>query len=399
LVDPTRQTVWEIGRVRRFGLILTLVILVIIGSIVGYLIFSASKKASAPEQATKPPTHQESSAVDTTLAHMSLRDKVSSLLILHQPGTDPTVLSKFVVTYHPGGFIMMGDNIPANDVATQSLTATLRGHTAFPRLVATDEEGGTVKRLAADTFDSAETLKNLPVSDTTAAFTNRSNLLQRLGVTLNFGIIADTTADPHSFIYNRVLGTTPADAASRVAAAVQASKNKTLSTLKHFPGHGETEDNSHLMIPTITTSFSDWQQRDKPPFQAGINAGADVVMVGHLRYKNIDDAPASLSKKWHDILRNQLGFKGIIVTDDMFMLQDSGEPAYENLTKNAITALQAGNTMLLYVTNHEADNTKIDPNTIIDAIVAAVQSGQLSESTITNDAKLVLEAQQKTASF
>lgn len=399
MVDPTQQNVWQIGRVRRFGLILSLVILIVAGSVIGYLIFGTSKKAVAPEQAAKPSTHQEASSLDTTLAHMSLHDKVASLLILHQSGTDPAALSQFVATYHPGGFIMMGDNIPSSDAAMQSLTATLRGNTTFPRLVATDEEGGTVKRLPSDTFDSAETLKNLPISDTTAAFTNRSNLLQRLGVTLNFGIIADTTADPHSFIYNRVLGTTPADAASRVAAAVQASKNKTLSTLKHFPGHGETEDNSHLMIPTITISLADWQKRDKPPFQAGITAGADVVMVGHLRYKNIDNVPASLSKKWHDILRNQLGFKGIIVTDDMFMLQDSGEPAYENLTQNAVTALQAGNTMLLYVTNHEADNTKIDPNTIIDAIVAAVNNGQLSEATITSDAKLVLQSQQKTASF
>lgn len=396
--DPMKQNIWQLGRVRRFGLILSLVGLIVIGSIAGYLMFGPGKKAAAPEQPTKSSAHQ-SSSIDTTLAHMSLRDKVASLLILHQPGTDPAALSTFVNTYHPGGFIMMEDNIPASDAAMQSLTKTLRGNTSFPRLVATDEEGGTVKRLAGDTFDSAETLKNLPVSDTTNAFINRSALLQRLGVTLNFGIIADTTADPNSFIYDRVLGTSAETASPRVAAAVQASQGKTLTTLKHFPGHGETEDNSHLMIPTITTSFSDWQKRDEPPFQAGINAGADVVMMGHLRYAAVDDTPATLSKKWHDILRNQLGFKGIIVTDDMFMLQDSGEPAYENLTQNAVTALQAGNTMLLYVTNHEAANTKIDPNSIIDAIVTAVNNGQLSEATITNDAKLVLEAEQKTASF
>lgn len=386
------------ARKKRKPYITTLILagLFIIAAGVLYFAIVSNKRASAPVSPVKRAAKAtpQLSPIDTKLSHMSLHDKVASLLILHQAGTDPQQLQNFVATYKPGGFILMGDNIPASSDELQHITDMLGD-----RLVAIDEEGGTVQRLKGDTFANAETLKSLPVVDTTDAFLARSTYLQQLGITLNFGIIADTTNDPNSFIYSRVLGTSPANASDRVAAAVRASSGKTLSTLKHFPGHGETEENSHITIPVTGISFSEWQQRDKPPFQAGIKAGANVVMMGHLAYSAVDSAPASLSKKWHDILRSDLGFKGIIVTDDMFMLQDSGEPAYENLTQNAVSALQAGNTMLLYVTDHDEANTKIDPTGIIDAIVSAVENGTLQESAITANAKLVLETQQQTLSF
>jgi beta-N-acetylhexosaminidase len=215
-----------------------------------------------------------------------------------------------------------------------------------------------------------------------------------VGITLNFGIIADTTANPASFIYDRVLGTTPESAAARVTAAVEASKNMTLSTLKHFPGHGETIADSHQTIPTIPLAYDQWLARDKPPFAAGIDAGADVVMAGHLRYSAVDSRPASLSKKWHDILRLDLGFKGVVITDAMGMLQDSGDPTYADAVRNAVLALQAGNTMLLYVTDPAPS-----PQVLIDGIVVAVKSGQLSESTITQAAKIALELRSKSAAL
>ncbi|HSW92041.1 MAG TPA: glycoside hydrolase family 3 N-terminal domain-containing protein, partial [Candidatus Saccharimonadales bacterium] len=224
-------------------------------------------------------------------------------------------------------------------------------------------------------------------------------MVQSVGITLNFGIIADTTANPQSFIYDRVLGMSPLAAAERVAAAVDASKNKTLSTLKHFPGHGETIADSHSSIPTTGISYSDWQTRDEPPFKAGVAAGADMVMFGHLRYETVDNLPASLSKKWHDILKNEVGFDGVTITDDMQMLQNSGETAYLDYLQNAVAALQAGNTMLLYVLGDGSTTVNIDPNQLIDGIVSAVQSGKIDSKMIDQDAKRVLELRAKTASF
>lgn len=354
----------------------------------------AKQATPASKSVTPKPTPR--SYVDTILERMSLHDKIASLLIMNTPGTDPAELGKFADTYHLGGFIMMGNNMPESDTLLRAETVALRGSDLkLPRFVATDEEGGTVKRLLGDNFASAFTLKNLPATDTADAFKNRSAMVQSVGITLNFGIIADVTADSRSFIYDRVLGTTPASASDRVAAAVTASRGLTLTTLKHFPGHGETEADSHHTIPTTDISFSDWQQRDEPPFQAGIKAGADMVMVGHLQYSAVDPAPASLSKKWHDVLRNQLGFKGVIITDAMEMLQDSGVPAYQNNPiQDAVDALNAGNTLLLYVANPVSS-----PDVLINGIETAVNNGTLPHSLIDDNAKKALQLRLKSASI
>jgi beta-N-acetylhexosaminidase len=386
---------------KRLLIISGTILLALVATVTWYLFIRQSPTAVAP----KPP-HQvivkpqpTPSHIDTVLAGMSLHDKVASLLILHSPGTDEAALQKFMTTYKPGGFILMGDNIPPSDATLSAITMELRGgDKQLPYLVATDQEGGTVRRLLGDTFAS-ETLKNLPVEATTRAFSDRSALVQSVGITLNFGIIADTTANPRSFIYDRVLGTSPLAAAERVAAAVNASKNKTLSTLKHFPGHGETIADSHSSIPTTELSYADWQARDEPPFKAGVVAGANVVMFGHLRYDAIDSLPASLSKKWHDVLKNEVGFDGVTITDDMQMLQNSGETAFSDYLQNATTALQAGNTMLLYVLGDGSTAVKIDPNQLVDGIVSAIQSGKIDSKMIDQDAKRVLELRAKTASF
>lgn len=352
---------------------------------------STAPPKTTPEKPTPPtpPSHE-----DTVLAKMSLREKVASLLIINTPGTDAAALGQYVSQYGAGGFIVMGNNVPANDEQMRSISAALRGDDKkLPRLVGIDQEGGTVRRLMGDNYASALTLKNQPVEATSQAFTARSAMVQSVGVTLNFGIIADTTNNPASFIYDRVLGTTAQASADRVAAAVKASQGKTLTTIKHFPGHGETTADSHVSIPTTSINFAGWQMRDKPPFQAGVTAGADVVMMGHLRYAAVDSVPASLSAKWHGVLRNEIGFKGVIITDAMGMLEASGDAAYANPVNNAVMALQAGSDLLLYVT------MTVEPNQLIDGIVAAVNDGRIKEASIQESAKRVLDLRSKSAAL
>jgi beta-N-acetylhexosaminidase len=344
---------------------------------------NASQRSKSQPQ---PPTYAEQK-----LAAMSLRDKVASLFILHTPGTDPATLSNYISKNKSGGLIFMGDNIPDTMDALKAQTSALVIDKQLPPLIATDEEGGTVRRLPDDDYAGPQTLRSQPPSATKQAFSQRSDLLKSAGINLNFGIIADVTSDRNSFIYPRILGINAKDASDRVAQAVEGSKGKTLSTLKHFPGHGETPDNSHITIPAASTSFDDWQNRVSLPFKAGIDAGADLVMFGHLRYTAVDDQPATLSKKWHDIIRNNLGFKGLIITDDMIMLQDSGDAAYADPVKNAVSALRAGNDLLLYVLDHGDGSSSIDPDTLIDGVVAAVQSGAIKQSDLDETVKKVLE--------
>lgn len=382
---------------RRIGIGVLIILLV---AAVGWGVYRHQHPQRAattpPATVTAPQTHASSSPsyVDQVLAKMSLRDKVASLFIFHTPGTDPAALASYMTTYQPGGFILMGDNIPATFPELRAETSALTLNKQLPPLIAIDEEGDTVTRLAADTYPGALTLRNGPAAATKAAFAERSALLQYSGVNLNFGIIADVTADPNAFIFPRVLGTTPQAASDRVAAAVTGTGGQTLTTLKHFPGHGETELDSDLTIPTITTSLAEWRQHDEPSFRAGIAAGADVVMFGQLRYAAVDDQPATLSKTWHDIIRNELGFKGLIVTDDMISLQKSGEAAYGDPVQNAIAAVQAGNDQLLYVLDHDNAPT-VDPNTLIDGVVAAVQDGRISQASLDAHVRHILTVRHK----
>lgn len=331
-----------------------------------------------------------SSYAASVLAEMTLEEKIRSLLMLHYPGTDTATLHAFIVNHNVGGFILMGNNIPESPADLSTLTAALSVDPQLPALVAIDEEGGYVTRLPYDGFAGANTLRNEDPSATLAAFSGRAELLKSAGINVNFGVDADVTGDPQSFIFDRTFGNTPDQAALRVAAAVGGEKSLVASTLKHFPGHGSTTGDSHVSIPATAMSFDQWQSTDAVPFAAGIAAGAAMVMFGHLAFTAVDAAPASLSSAWHTILREKLGFKGIAITDDMTMLQGSGLPEYGDPVENAVSALAAGNDMLLYVLAADPSNDGIDPEAIVTGLVGAVKSGRIAEGQVEASALRVL---------
>lgn len=334
-----------------------------------------------------PPQTMERLATERVEA-MTLREKAASVVMGHVPGTDPTALRAYMSQTGIGGFILMGANIPADEASLAQVTAALRVDPAFPALIAVDQEGGDVSRLPWDALPAAPTLKNAPVADTVAAFAARAALLQRVGIGVNFGIVADVAPAPGEFIFRRALGTDAGGAAERVSAAVAGEAGSALSTIKHFPGHGAAPGDSHATIPVTDMPKTEWAASDARPFAAGIEAGAHMLMFGHLSYTAVDPLPASLSSEWHRIAREELGFDGIAITDDLGMLQASGEPAYLDPVANAVTALAAGNDMVLTVVSSTADTAPA----VVDGIVAAVEAGQLSEQRLSEAASRVAEA-------
>ncbi|WP_431247375.1 glycoside hydrolase family 3 N-terminal domain-containing protein [Leifsonia xyli] len=346
-----------------------------------------SAHGSATPAPTPTPTVDPAVAyVESRLSALTLRQKVAGLFMLHAPGTDPAALQAFVTRYGLGGLILMGDNIPPTPAALAAQTAATRAvDPASPPLIGIDEEGGDVTRLPWDGEAGAEQLRAQPPAATQATFARRAQLLQQAGVSVNFGTVADVTADPSSFIYDRVLGTDPASAAERVAASVTGERGAVFSTLKHFPGHGETDADSHLTVPTAPVDLGRYGAQDEPSFRAGIGAGAEFVMFGHLIYSGVDAQPASLSAAWHRILTDRLGFRGVSITDDMRMLQDTGLPQYRDAGENAVQALAAGNTMILMV-----QGAQTDPDAMIDAVVTAVGQGRIPVSMIDADARKLL---------
>ncbi len=323
--------------------------------------------------------------VDALISEMSLEQKIRSLIITNQPGTDAASLAEYLQANQLGGFILMGSNIPESPEELSTLTAALQGSPELPRFIAIDEEGGDIVRLPYDTFAGAAQLRNEPVEATAAAFSNRSALLASVGVNLNFGIVADVSSDPGSFIYRRSFGADGLSAGKRVAAAVSSEMGNVLSTLKHFPGHGSAPGDSHVGIPASALSMEQWVSGDAVAFDYGISAGAQFVMFGHLSFPAIDEAPSSLSARWHSILREDFGFDGIIITDDMTMLEASRIPELEDPSANAIRAFQAGNDVLLYVPRAD-----FDLNPVVNSVVAAVDSGAISHEQIDQSVARVL---------
>jgi beta-N-acetylhexosaminidase len=316
---------------------------------------------------------------------MSTAEQAASVVMGHIPVTDAAAAHAYM-QQGLGGFILMGSNIPATESELQTLTVALAVDPNLPPLIAVDQEGGLVSRLHDDGFPSSTTLKSAPVDETSAAFTARGSLVSRGGITVNFGTVADVTADASSFIYGRALGTDPQAAAERVAAATAAQEPFVASTLKHFPGHGAAAGDSHHAIPSTPMTLDQWRDADAVPFEAGIDAGASVLMFGHLAYPNVDAAPASMSAVWHEIARDELGFDGVVVTDDLGMLLSSGDPAFADPVANGVAALAAGNDLVLMVAGSTGDTA----GQMVAGIVAAVESGALPADRLADAATRVM---------
>jgi beta-N-acetylhexosaminidase len=356
---------------------------------------AVSPAAAAPERpearlatatATAPtPEAGLSARAAELVAQMSTAEQAASIVMGHVAGTDPADLQAYMAG-GLGGFILMGANIPASEADLQTLTAALTVDPALPPLIAVDQEGGIVSRLDGDDYPASTTLKSLPVGDTAGAFAARGSLVARAGITVNFGTVADVTSDPGSFIYGRALGTEPPGAAERVAAATTAQEQFLGSTLKHFPGHGAAPGDSHHAIPSTGMSLEEWRASHAVPFAAGIDAGASLLMFGHLAYTAVDAAPASMSATWHEIAREELGFEGVSVTDDLGMLTSSGVPAYADPIANAVTAVATGNDLVLMI----AGSTRETAGQMAAAIAAAVDAGTLPPERLEDAATRVM---------
>lgn len=337
--------------------------------------------------------------LDQRIAAMTPQQKLAALIMIHVPGTDAANIRSVLDAYGLGGVIIMGDNVAESASSVAALTAGLSSDPGLPVLTAIDQEGGTVRRLTEDQGLAARDLWALEPAATEQAFADRSALVASAGVLINFGIVADVTPDRVSFIRPRTLGETPTAAAERVAAAVRGESGIVLSTLKHFPGHGASPDDSHVSIPQSNIDLETWRATHAVPFQAGIDAGAPLVMMGHLQFDQVSSVPASLSSTWVSVLRNELGFDGIIVTDDLLMLQASGVEAYADPTTNAVNALAAGNDVILFVLPADPATVGVNLESLIGELTAALDDGRLSAESIDESLRRVLAVRREASGF
>ncbi len=263
---------------------------------------------------------------------MNLRDKVGQRLMVNFAGPELTpAVARFLVETRAGGIIHFGYNLTSQAQITRlngELQDLAARHGLPPFLIAVDEEGGRVSRMpgeAARLIAPSQMAQAAAGSDAPASCAGvTARLLRRLGFNLNFAPVADVNNNPaNPVIATRAYGHDPAQVARQVAAAVQAYLAHGLAPcVKHFPGHGDTEVDSHLGLPVVAHSRARLEQIELEPFRAAFAAGVPALMTAHILYPQIEPGglPATLSPFFlTDLLRGELGFEGVVFSDALQM--------------------------------------------------------------------------------
>jgi beta-N-acetylhexosaminidase len=239
----------------------------------------------------------------------------------------PSSVAELYQKYKVGGVMLFGWNVDAFDQTGKLVkkVEALNQYPDLPLFVGIDEEGGIVHRLpwSPKTISAYYMGKHNDTEEVYGQYSRVGAQLRELGINLNFAPVLDIAPDPAAtFLGNRIFGTTPEKVIPLTDAAIQATQASGVAAVgKHFPGHGGTASDSHKVLPKVNDSLSKLQGYALKPFQAAVDAGIDAMLVGHLLVPALDrDWPASLSKKIiTGLLREEMGFQGVVFSDDMRM--------------------------------------------------------------------------------
>lgn len=334
----------------------------------------------------------QGSKADQIVADMTLQEKVAQLFIVEPEdltGSSKTVtkissrLKNAYKQYPVGGFILKSEHITGkSQIKTlnedlMSLGVSTAGIIPF---LAVDEEGGTVARIASNSALGVKNVGNMSAigatKDTGQAYSAGKyigNYLIKYGFNVDFAPVADIWSNKsNTVIKYRSFGSSSTLVSNMVGKFVSGLRSTGVaSTLKHFPGHGNTTEDSHLGMAVSNRTLSQLRKSELLPFKKGIARGSEFVMVGHISLPKItgNNTPATLSKKIvTNILRKELSYDGIIITDSMSM--EAITDSYSS-GEAAVLAIQAGCDMIL---------TPDDFTEAYTAVLEAVQSGEISES-------------------
>jgi beta-N-acetylhexosaminidase len=286
--------------------------------------------------------------------------------------------------YGPGGVIFFGGNV-ADAGQVSRYIADLQAASPIPLFVAVDQEGGDVERLGAAGVTSYPSMRAIGASGDPVLARGVGETLGRemsaLGFTVDLAPVADVDTNPaNPVIGDRSFGPDPALVAAMVAAEVDGLQPEVSAALKHFPGHGDTATDSHTGLPIVGHDLDRLRAVELVPFKAGIDAGADFVLTAHIAMPAIDPsgAPATMSRTIvTDVLRGELGFEGIVITDSLGMGAVDAMPI-EELVRRCV---DAGVDMLLMPTDFFAAR---------DALVRLVESGRIGEERVDESVRRIV---------
>ncbi|MBC5646847.1 glycoside hydrolase family 3 protein [Christensenella tenuis] len=341
------------------------------------------REVTVKQNAPNPPFNLYERRAEEILQGMTAEEKVGQMFFARCPEENAQEITE---TYQPAGYVLFDRDFKGKtrDEVKENI-AGYQDVSKIAMLIGVDEEGGTVKRvskyevLCSEPFLSPQELYNeggmeLVIDDTA----KKAGVLKGLGINVNLAPVCDVSTNPDDFIYKRAFGQNAGMTADYVAEVVRQMNESGIGcTLKHFPGYGSNAD-THTGIAYDAREYETFLNNDFLPFTAGIEEGAGSILVCHNIVECMDSAyPASLSVKVHEILRSDLGFSGVIMTDDLYM--DAIRNEY-GIGEAAVLAVQAGNDLVLSSQFEEQ----------YQAVLDALRDGTLTEERIDESVKRVL---------
>lgn len=338
--------------------------------------------------------------VESCISEMSLEDRVAGLFIITPEaltGVDRAVRAgdgtkEALAEYPVGGLVYFKQNIQSKEQITEMLANTV-SMSKYPIFLAVDEEGDSVARVAdALRLDKVDSAAEIGASgDTNKAYETYKTIgtyLCEYGFNLNFAPVADVLTNPDNAALSKRSFGDNADAVSLMVSSSIKGLEETGVTacIKHFPGQGGADGDTHDGLAATDRTLEEIRETELKPFTAGMEAGAQMIMVGHFAVPAIteDNTPASLSKKVvTDILREEMGYNGVVITDALDM---SAITEYYDSAQASIMALKAGADMILMPEDFEA---------AYEGVLAAVKDGTISEARINDSLKRVYRIKYK----
>ena len=354
---------------------------------------TTTEEQTADSQETTEVTEEEKpSLVDETLAGMTLHEKVCQMMFVtpeELTGEDGVTVAgdatrQALENYPVGGIVYFAKNLESQDQVKEMIDNSQK-YSSIGLFVATDEEGGVVNRLM-DTVGTTYIGSMYYYKDDgdETAYENAytiANDMSALGFNLDFAPVADVWSNPdNTVIGERAYSDDYAQAAELVGNAVKGfNDGGVMCTLKHFPGHGDTAEDSHYSSAYVHRTKEEIMADEMQPFRAGIEAGAEFVMVGHLIVPDIDEVPATLSYKIATgILRDELKFEGVAITDSFEMESIADNYSVDDAV---VMSVKAGMDMILQPK---------DMASAVNSIEQAVADGELSEDRIDESVRRIL---------
>ncbi|MCA0971221.1 beta-N-acetylhexosaminidase [Halobacillus litoralis] len=344
----------------------------------------------------KAPLYTLEKEIENKVEQMSLEDKAAQLFMVGFEGTSLSPSERSMIQQgHVGGVILLGRNVRSDDQLHQLVTSIKQSNsTSTPLFVGIDEEGGRVSRIPASlsSLPSSKQIGN--AGDPELSYDVGQSLAAKVkhyGINMNFAPVLDINNNPdNEVIGDRSFGSDPETVTRLGIPTMKGIRSEgVIPVVKHFPGHGDTSVDSHAQLPIINKTTEQLNAFEWVPFKKAIQSGADAVMTAHILFPALDEQyPATFSKKVvTGVLREQMNYDGLVITDDMAM----GAISENYGTEEAVLkAIEAGVDIVLLTDTRNNQFERVH-----QSLLEAVEKGELSEEQIDESVKRILKVKQK----